>query len=168
MTVLGNTFSIGDAAISYGTVLMLALYALVWFALRNTAPGRHVYAVGNDPEAARLNGIATGRVLLGVYAVAGLMYGIASLLVVARTGVGDPQAGQTEALDAITAVVLGGTSLFGGRGVVLGHADRCADRRRVPKRPDPDGRLVDVPDPDHRHPGDSCGRRRPAFAPQER
>ena len=120
LTVLGNTFSLGDAAISYGTVLMLALYALVWFALRNTAPGRHVYAVGNDPEAARLNGIATGRVLLGVYAVAGLMYGIASLLAVARTGVGDPQAGQTEALDAITAVVLGGTSLFGGRGVVLG------------------------------------------------
>ena len=120
LTVLGNTFSLGDAAISYGTVLMLALYALVWFALRNTAPGRHVYAVGNDPEAARLNGIATRRVLLGVYAVAGLMYGIASLLAVARTGVGDPQAGQTEALDAITAVVLGGTSLFGGRGVVLG------------------------------------------------
>ena len=58
--------------------------------------------------------------LLGVYAIAGLMYGIASLLAVARTGVGDPQAGQTEALDAITAVVLGGTSLFGGRGVVLG------------------------------------------------
>jgi fructose transport system permease protein len=120
LTVLGNTFSLGDAAISYGTVLMLALYALVWFALRNTAPGRHVYAVGNDPEAARLNGIATRRVLLGVYAIAGLMYGIASLLAVARTGVGDPQAGQTEALDAITAVVLGGTSLFGGRGVVLG------------------------------------------------
>ena len=120
LTVLGNTFSVGDAAISYGTVLMLALYALAWYALRNTAPGRHVYAVGNDAEAARLNGIATRRVLLGVYAVAGLMYGIASLLAVARTGVGDPQAGQTEALDAITAVVLGGTSLFGGRGVVLG------------------------------------------------
>ncbi|HEU0200357.1 MAG TPA: ABC transporter permease, partial [Burkholderiaceae bacterium] len=120
LTFFGNTFSLGGAAINYGTVLMLALYGAVWWALRNTAPGRHVYAVGNSPEAARLTGIATRRVLLGVYAVAGLMYGIASLLAVARTGVGDPQAGQTEALDAITAVVLGGTSLFGGRGIVLG------------------------------------------------
>jgi fructose transport system permease protein len=83
-------------------------------------PGRHVYAVGNNPEATRLVGIATDRVLLGVYVLAGVFYGIASLLAVARTGVGDPNAGQTENLDAITAVVLGGTSLFGGRGVILG------------------------------------------------
>jgi fructose transport system permease protein len=120
MTALGNTFSLGGAEISYGIVLMIALYAVTWLALRNTASGRHVYAVGNDPEAARLTGIATRRVLIGVYGVAGLMYGIASLLAVARTGVGDSQAGETEALEAITAVVLGGTSLFGGRGIVLG------------------------------------------------
>ena len=120
MTALGNTFSLGGAEISYGVVLMLVLYAAAWLALRNTVSGRHVYAVGNDPEAARLTGIATRRVLIGVYAVAGLMYGIASLLAVARTGVGDSQAGETEALEAITAVVLGGTSLFGGRGLVLG------------------------------------------------
>jgi fructose transport system permease protein len=55
-----------------------------------------------------------------VYVLAGVFYGIAALLSVARTGVGDPNAGQTENLDAITAVVLGGTSLFGGRGVILG------------------------------------------------
>src|SRR5215831_1540272 len=120
MTWLGNTFALGEAEISYGTVLMLVLYGLAWLALRNTAPGRHVYAVGNDLEAARLTGIATRAVLIGVYTVAGLMYGIASLLAVARTGVGDSQAGETEALEAITAVVLGGTSLFGGRGIVLG------------------------------------------------
>ena len=88
--------------------------------LRETAAGRHVYAVGNNPEATRLTGIATGRVLLGVYTLAGVLYGIGALLSVARTGVGDPNAGQTENLDAITAVVLGGTSLFGGRGVVTG------------------------------------------------
>jgi fructose transport system permease protein len=76
--------------------------------------------VGNNPEATRLVGIPTDRVLVGVYVLAGVFYGIASLLSVARTGVGDPNAGQTENLDAITAVVLGGTSLFGGRGVVLG------------------------------------------------
>jgi fructose transport system permease protein len=120
LTFFGNTFGLGDAQVNHGTLLMLALYLLFWLGLRDTAPGRHVYAVGNNAEAARLTGIATQRVLLGVYATAGLLYGVAALLSVARTGVGDPQAGQTEALDSITAVVLGGTSLFGGRGVLIG------------------------------------------------
>ncbi|MEZ5646486.1 MAG: ABC transporter permease [Burkholderiaceae bacterium] len=120
MLMLGNTFRIGDTAIVWGAVVMLALYLLVWIGLRETAPGRHVYAVGNSPEATRLTGISTEKVLLGIYVLAGVFYGIASLLSVARTGAGDPNAGQTENLDAITAVVLGGTSLFGGRGVVLG------------------------------------------------
>jgi fructose transport system permease protein len=120
LNALGGTFKFGGASVVYGVVLMLVLYVVSWFALRETASGRHVYAVGNNPEAARLTGIATQRVLLGVYVLAGMFYGIASLLSVARTGVGDPNAGQTENLDAITAVVLGGTSLFGGRGVVLG------------------------------------------------
>ena len=120
MTAMGNTFTIGGTTMVYGVVLMMVLYLAAWFALRETATGRHVYAVGNAPEAARLSGIATRRVLLGVYVVAGAVYGIAALLSVARTGVGDPNAGSTENLDAITAVVLGGTSLFGGRGVIVG------------------------------------------------
>ena len=120
MTWLGSTFSLAGAPIAYGTVLMVLLYLGTWFWLRETASGRHVYAVGNNPEATRLVGIPTDRVLLGVYVLAGMFYGIAALLTVARTGVGDPNGGQTENLDAITAVVLGGTSLFGGRGVVLG------------------------------------------------
>ncbi len=120
MTWLGNTFSVAGSNVAYGTVLMIALYLGAWFWLRETAAGRHVYAVGNNPEATRLVGIPTERVLLGVYTLAGVFYGIASLLAVSRTGVGDPNAGQTENLDAITAVVLGGTSLFGGRGVILG------------------------------------------------
>ena len=120
MLWLGNTFRIGDTAIVWGAILMLFLYLVVWIALRETAPGRHVYAVGNNPEATRLTGIATDKVLLGVYVMAGVFYGIASLLSDARTGAGDPNAGQTENLDAITAVVLGGTSLFGGRGIILG------------------------------------------------
>jgi len=120
MTSLGNTFTLGGTEVAFGTLLMLALYALAWFVLRETAAGRHVYAVGNDAEAARLVGIPAQRVLLAVYALAGALYGVASLLAVARTGVGDPNAGQTENLDAITAVVLGGTSLFGGRGLVVG------------------------------------------------
>ena len=120
MTALGNTFSIGGTEVAWGAVVMLLLYGLAWFVLRETAAGRHVYAVGNNAEATRLVGIPTQRVLLSVYVAAGVFYGIASLLSVARTGVGDPNAGQTENLDAITAVVLGGTSLFGGRGIVLG------------------------------------------------
>ena len=120
MTFLGRTFRAGETSITYGTVLMFILYLLTWFFLRQTAVGRHVYAVGNNPEAARLSGINTRRLLLGVYTVAGLLYGIASLLFVARTGVGDPNAGQDDNLASITAVVLGGTSLFGGRGRVMG------------------------------------------------
>jgi fructose transport system permease protein len=120
LTALGNTFVIGSTEVAWGTVLMLALYLLAWFVLRETAAGRHVYAAGNNPEATRLVGIPTQRVLLTVYVVAGFFYGVAALLGVARTGVGDPNAGQTDNLDAITAVVLGGTSLFGGRGVILG------------------------------------------------
>ncbi|QDL37115.1 ABC transporter permease [Rhodoferax sediminis] len=120
MTFFGNTFRLGHAEVNYGAVLMLVLYLFMWWGLRETQPGRHVYAVGNNPEATRLTGIATDRVLLGVYVTAGLFYGIASLVSVARTGVGDPNAGQSENLDAITAVVLGGTSLFGGRGMIVG------------------------------------------------
>jgi fructose transport system permease protein len=120
MTWLSNSFRIGQTNILYGVVLMLALYLLTWLFLRETAPGRHIYAVGNSPEATRLTGISTDKVLLGVYVLAGVFYGLASLLSVARIGAGDPNAGQTENLDAITAVVLGGTSLFGGRGIILG------------------------------------------------
>jgi fructose transport system permease protein len=120
LNALGGTFRVGGTSVVYGVVVMLALYAVAWFVLHHTPSGRHVYAVGNNPEAARLTGIATPRVILAVYVIAGVLYGIAALLSVARTGVGDPNAGQTENLDAITAVVLGGTSLFGGRGSVLG------------------------------------------------
>ena len=120
LTFFGNTFAVGQTDITYGTVLMLVLFVVAWYVLRQTAAGRHVYAVGNNPEAARLTGIRVRRLLLGVYTTAGLVYGIAALLLISRTSVGDPQAGQTDNLDSITAVVLGGTSLFGGRGSVIG------------------------------------------------
>ena len=120
MLFLGTTFSVGQTAITYGTVLMLGMYLTAWFVLNETSPGRHIYAVGNNAEAARLMAIPARRLLVSVYTIAGVIYGVAALLLVARTGVGDPQAGQTDNLDSITAVVLGGTSLFGGRGMVLG------------------------------------------------
>jgi fructose transport system permease protein len=120
LTAIGNTFALGGTQISWGTVLMTLLYVLAWRLLKDTAPGRHIYAVGNNAEASRLSGIAVQKVLIAVYVLAGFFYGLAALLSIARTGVGDPQAGQTENLDTITAVVLGGTSLFGGRGIILG------------------------------------------------
>lgn len=117
----GRFFTIGNAEITYGVPAMFVLFGIAWYALTQTTWGRHVFAVGDNLEAARLMGIKTKRVLLSVYVAAGLTYGIAAMLLVARTELGDPNAGQTsENLDAITAVVLGGTSLFGGRGTVIG------------------------------------------------
>jgi fructose transport system permease protein len=121
LLVFGRTFRVAGADFTYGVAFMLLLYAFVWFALTHTAWGRHVYAVGDNREAARLTGINTERVLLSVYTLAGLTSGLAAMLLVGRTEVGDPNAGQTtENLDSITAVVLGGTSLFGGRGTIIG------------------------------------------------
>ncbi|MEN9537798.1 MAG: hypothetical protein RLZZ126_33 [Pseudomonadota bacterium] len=120
MTALGNTFDVGGTQVNYGTCLMIVFYMAVWRFLADTSPGRHIYAVGNHPEASRLTGIRVDRVLIGVYVLAGLFYGLAAILSLARTSIADPQAGGTENLDSITAVVLGGTSLFGGRGIVLG------------------------------------------------
>jgi fructose transport system permease protein len=120
MTALGNTFKVFNTQITYGSVLMLVLFVLVWFILQYTTLGRQIYAVGDNPEAARLAGINTTKVLLGVYSSAALLYGIGALLLVGRTSVGDPNAGGDAAMSSITAVVLGGTSLMGGRGNLLG------------------------------------------------
>ena len=117
----GRTFHVAGADFTYGVVLMFAIFAVAWYLLTQTAWGRHVYAVGDNPEAARLTGVSVRRVTLSVYVGAGLCVGIAAMLLAARTELGDPNAGQTtENLDSITAAVLGGTSLFGGRGTVLG------------------------------------------------
>jgi hypothetical protein len=106
-------------------------------------------------------------VLLGVYVLAGLFYGIASLLSVARTGVGDPNAGQTENLDAITAVVLGGTSLFGGRGMILGTLVGALVVGVLRNGLTLMGVSLGLPGAGHRHPGDRGGGGRPAV-PQRR
>jgi len=120
LTYFGETFQIGATTITYGAVLALGLALVTWFVLTQTIGGRHIYATGNNPDAARLAGVRTRRVLLAVYTSAGLLYGMAALVLIGRTGVGDPQAGQSDNLDSITAVVVGGTSLFGGRGGVIG------------------------------------------------
>jgi fructose transport system permease protein len=88
--------------------------------LNRTAFGRHVYATGDDPDAARLAGISPNRTLLSVYGLAGLICAIAAWVLIGRIGGVSPQGGQTANLDSITAVVIGGTSLFGGRGSIVG------------------------------------------------
>jgi fructose transport system permease protein len=116
----GKTISIGDTRITYGSLLMLVLFGVFWWVLKNTAWGRHVYAVGDDAEAARLAGVRTNRVLLSVYLVAGVICAVAAWMLIGRIASASPQAGGTLNLDSITAVVIGGTSLFGGRGLVIG------------------------------------------------
>jgi fructose transport system permease protein len=120
MTWTGNTFGLGGFRITYGSLIMLVLFAVFFYALGNTAWGKHVYATGDDIEAARLAGIRTDRVLLSVYTVAGLVYAIGAWILMGRLASASPNVGIEYNLDSITAVVLGGTSLFGGRGLVLG------------------------------------------------
>ena len=100
--------------------MVLLLYGVVGFALTQTAWGRHVFAVGDDPESARLSGVPTKRVLLSVYSAAGLIYGLAAWIQIGRAGAASPNGIVDANLDSITAVVIGGTSLFGGRGGVIG------------------------------------------------
>ncbi|GAA2813070.1 ABC transporter permease [Crossiella cryophila] len=121
LTFLGTRqYLFGYVEVTVGMGLALVMYLIAWYALTRTAWGRHVYAVGNDIEAARLSGIKVRRTVLSVYLVAGLVYGIAAWQALGRVPNADPNAFQTGNLDSITAVVLGGTSLFGGRGSVLG------------------------------------------------
>src|SRR5918998_950941 len=116
----GNTISLGDTQITYGSLIMLGMFVAFWWVLKNTAWGRHVYATGDDAEAARLSGVRTDRVLLSVYIVAGLLCAVAAWMLIGRIASASPQAGGTANLDSITAVVIGGTSLFGGRGLIIG------------------------------------------------
>ena len=116
----GKTINFGDTRITYGSILMIIMFAVFAWVLKNTAWGRHVYAVGDDAEAARLAGVRKDRVLLSVYVVAGLICAIAAWMLIGRIASASPQAGGSANLDSITAVVIGGTSLFGGRGRVMG------------------------------------------------
>ena len=116
----GQSFLIGNFRVTYGVVLMIVLYLAVAYALRCTAWGRHLYATGDDTEAARLAGIDTKRVLLSAYLVAGLVIAVSAWILCGRVGGADPNSALNANLESITAVVIGGTSLFGGRGSLLG------------------------------------------------
>jgi fructose transport system permease protein len=120
LKAMGTSLTINAAQFAFGTVLMFSLAVIVWYMLNKTAFGRHIHATGDDEEAARLAGIRTDRTLIGVYTLAGLICAIAGWALIGRVGAVSPNSGVTANLDSITAVVIGGTSLFGGRGSLVG------------------------------------------------
>ncbi|WEX88266.1 ABC transporter permease [Sinorhizobium garamanticum] len=116
----GQNFRIGNAVFTYGVVAMVLLVALLWYVLNRTAWGRYVYAVGDDPEAAKLAGVNVKGMLVTIYTLSGLICALAGWALIGRIGSVSPTAGQFANIESITAVVIGGISLFGGRGSILG------------------------------------------------
>ena len=100
------------------TLIFLASALVTWVVLARLRLGRYLYAIGGNAEAARLSGVPVGRVLVGAYALSGLFAGLAGICQAAEETHGDPEAGAGFELDAIAMVVIGGTSLAGGRGGV--------------------------------------------------
>lgn len=120
LQIFGTKYQIGGATLTLGVIFMLVLVCVLAYALRHTAWGRHVYAVGDDPEAAELSGVNTKRTLMSVYILSGLICAFAGWAMVGRIGSISPTVGQLANIESITAVVIGGISLFGGRGSILG------------------------------------------------
>jgi fructose transport system permease protein len=120
LTWFGQTIEVGGAQVTYGGIAMIVLAVIAWYMLSRTPWGRHVQAVGDDPDAASLAGIQVSRVLVSVYAFAGLICGFCAWIAIGRVGSVSPIAFETAGLDSITATVIGGTSLFGGRASITG------------------------------------------------
>jgi fructose transport system permease protein len=116
----GQNFRIGSAVFTYGVVAMVLLVLALWYVLNHTAWGRHLYAIGDDPDAAQLAGVRVNRMLVTVYVLSGLICALAGWALIGRLGSVSPTAGQFANIESITAVVIGGISLFGGRGSILG------------------------------------------------
>lgn len=116
----GEKISIGGAVFTYGVIFLLFIVALLTYVLRQTAWGRHVYAVGDDADAAELSGVKVKHILISVYALSGLICAFAGWALIGRIGSVSPTSGQLANIESITAVVIGGISLFGGRGSILG------------------------------------------------
>jgi fructose transport system permease protein len=120
LSALGSGPDVAAFTATYGMMLWVALTLLLGYALNETAWGVRVYAIGNSPTAARLNGVNVTRVVFSVYTFAGVFYAFAAWQALGRTPIADPSGYQIANLDSITAVVIGGSSLFGGRGGVAG------------------------------------------------
>ena len=116
----GEKIRIGGAVFTYGVIGFVLLIVILSYVLNNTAWGRHVYAIGDDPEAAELSGVGVRKTLVSVYVLAGLICAFAGWALIGRIGSVSPTAGQFANIESITAVVIGGISLFGGRGSIMG------------------------------------------------
>ncbi|MDN4073889.1 ABC transporter permease [Fictibacillus terranigra] len=114
---MGREF-VGPIPVSF--ILVIAVYVIFHIFLTRTQTGRYIYAIGGNPEAARLSGINVDRVLIIVYTISGLMAGLAGLVMVGRVNSAFPLAGLSYELDAIAAVIIGGASFLGGVGTVWG------------------------------------------------
>lgn len=101
-------------------IVMFLLVFLLWYVLNHTAWGRYLYAIGDDPDAAELSGVRVKRMLTQVYVLSGLICALAGWVLIGRLGSVSPTSGQFANIESITAVVIGGISLFGGRGSILG------------------------------------------------
>jgi len=106
--------------IPFPAILMLIIFVILFFVLRNTVFGRQVYAVGGNEEASTLSGIKADRVKIWVYSITGMLSVLAGIIITSRLNSAQPTAGTMYELDAIAAVVIGGTSLAGGRGRIVG------------------------------------------------
>ncbi len=120
LQVFATKFSVGGAVFTVGVVFMVVLMLILAYVLKHTAWGRHVYAVGDDPEAAQLSGVNVRKTLISVYMLSGLICAFAGWALIGRIGSVSPTSGQLANIESITAVVIGGISLFGGRGSILG------------------------------------------------
>lgn len=120
LQIMGAKFNVGGAVFTFGVIFMLLLVLFLAYVLKHTAWGRHVYAVGDDPEAAELSGVDVKKTIISVYAIAGLICGFAGWALIGRIGSISPTSGQLLNIESITAVVIGGISLFGGRGSIMG------------------------------------------------
>lgn len=116
----GQEYKFLGASVTLGGIALIALAVLVWYMLNRTAWGRHVHAIGDDPDAAMLSGIRTNWTLASVYTMAGLICGFGAWIAIGRVGSVSPVSFEDINLASITAVVIGGTSLFGGRGSIAG------------------------------------------------
>jgi fructose transport system permease protein len=116
----GQQVRLGGAVLTYGVIVMVLLVIVLAYVLKHTAWGRHVYAIGDDPAAAELAGIQAKKTLISVYVLSGLICSLAGWVLIGRIGSVSPTAGQFANIESITAVVIGGISLFGGRGSILG------------------------------------------------
>lgn len=120
LQLFGSQIRIGGAVFTYGVIAMVLLVVVLAYVLKHTAWGRHVYAIGDDPDAAELAGVQVQRTLISVYVLAGVICALAGWVLIGRIGSVSPTAGQFANIESITAVVIGGISLFGGRGSILG------------------------------------------------